>query len=175
MRRAWLRDALINGRSSLLGRDRFVSGGIGKVLFVCVGNVCRSPMAAALLEQRLSRRSVPFAVGSAGIAALVGQPVQPHALALMQERGIDLSGHRARQLTAEMASAFDLILVMEEAQRREVERIFPAGRGRIHRIGRFRDFDVPDPYGGTRAAFDRSFFLIERGIDDFERALWKLS
>ena len=148
---------------------------IGKILFVCVGNVCRSPMAAALLEQRLSRRAAPFTVGSAGIAALVGEPAQPHALALLRERGIDLCGHRARQLTAEMASAFDLILVMEEAQRREVERIFPAGRGRIHRLGRFRDFDVPDPYGGTRDAFERSLSLIERGIDDFERALWKAS
>ena len=73
-----------------------------------------------------------------------------------------------------MASAFDLILVMEESHRPDVERIFPAGRGRIHRLGRFGHFDVPDPYRQARAAFEHSLALIERGIDDFERAFWKV-
>jgi protein-tyrosine phosphatase len=132
-------------------------------------------MAAALLKRRLSHRAGRLVVQSAGVAALVGEPAEPHALELMRERGIDLSGHRARQLTAEMASAFDLILVMEEAQQRNVERIFPTGRGRIHRLGRFGNFEVPDPYRQTRPAFERSLALIERGIDDFERALWKAS
>jgi protein-tyrosine phosphatase len=147
---------------------------IGKVLFVCVGNICRSPMAAALLEQRLSNR-FPAVVQSAGVAALVGEPAEPLAVTLMKERRIDLSGHRARQLTAEMASASDLILVMEEAHQRAVERIFPAGRGRIHRLGRFGGFDVPDPYRLPRAAFEHSLALIERGVGDFERAFWKVS
>jgi protein-tyrosine phosphatase len=146
---------------------------VGKVLFVCVGNVCRSPMAAALLEQRLSSRSGDTVVQSAGFAALVGEPADPLAVALLRERGIDLSGHRARQLTPEMASAFNLILVMEEAHQRSVERIFPAGRGRIHRLGRFGGFDVPDPYGEPRSAFERSLSLIERGLDDFARSFWK--
>jgi protein-tyrosine phosphatase len=131
-------------------------------------------MAAAVLKERLSHRAARLVVQSAGVAALVGEPAEPHALALMQERGIDLSDHRARQLTEEVASDFDLILVMEQAHQRTVERIFPAGRGRVHRLGRFGDFDVPDPFRQPRAAFDRSLALIERGIDDFERAFWKV-
>jgi len=67
----------------------------------------------------------------------------------------------------------DAVRLMEEAHRREVERIFPAGRGRIHRLGRFGGFDVPDPYRQPRAAFEQSLALIERGIGDFARAFWK--
>jgi protein-tyrosine phosphatase len=129
-------------------------------------------MAAALLAERLSRRTPAAAVESAGVAALVGEPADPLAVALLKERGLDLSGHRARQLTPEMASAFELILVMDEQQQRAVERIFPAGRGRIHRLGRFGAFDVPDPYRRPRSAFETSLGLIERGVADFENAFW---
>ncbi len=61
---------------------------------------------------------------------------------------------------------------MEKRQERAVESIFPPARGRVHRIGRFGAFDVPDPYGGPRAAFELSLALIERGIADFVRAFW---
>ena len=90
----------------------------------------------------------------------------------MHERSIDLSAHRARQLTADIAGGFELILVMDERQKRAVEQIFPAARGRVHRLGRFGNFDIPDPYGKPRAAFESSLALIERGIDDYVRAFW---
>jgi protein-tyrosine phosphatase len=83
------------------------SSAIGKVLFVCVGNICRSPMAAALLAHRFSVRGGGAAsVESAGVAALVGRPADSLAVDLLRERGIDLSAHRARQLTPELAAAF---------------------------------------------------------------------
>jgi protein-tyrosine phosphatase len=129
-------------------------------------------MAAALLSQRLSRLDSAAAVESAGLAALVGEPADPLAVSLLQERGFDLSGHRARQLTRELAAGFDLIVVMEEEQQRAVERIYPVGRGRVHRLGRFGGFDVPDPYGRPRSAFEGSLVLIERGLAEFESAFW---
>ena len=127
-------------------------------------------MAAAVFSHRLSAQET--AVESAGIAALVGAPADPLAIALMQERGIDLSGHRARQLTPQIAGASELILVMEEGHVRAVERIFPPARGRVHRLGRFGAFDVADPYGQQRPAFESSLSLIERGIEDFLKAFW---
>lgn len=144
-----------------------------RYLTICVGNICRSPMAEVLLRERLRRRGTSSVVGSAGIAALVGRPADPLAQALVAERGLDLAGHRGRQLTRELVHGFDLLLVMEEDHRRVIEAQFPEARGRVQRIGRAGGFDVPDPYGKDRAAFERALTLIDRGLDDLERALWR--
>jgi protein-tyrosine phosphatase len=129
-------------------------------------------MAEALLASRLEARGIQARVESAGIAALVGKPADPTAQALMQERGIDIAGHRARQLTPELIRAFELILVMETDQQRDVEGILPSARGRVQRLGRWGGFDVPDPYRLDRSAFERSLALIERGLGDIEKAFW---
>jgi protein-tyrosine phosphatase len=146
--------------------------GITKVLFVCIGNVCRSPMASALVSPRLASYHPALHAESAGIEAMVGWPADPLAVSLLRERGVDISGHRARQLDADMATSFDLILVMDDEQQRAVEQICPPARGRVHRLGRFGGFDVPDPYRKPRAAFESSLALIERGIEDYVRAFW---
>jgi low molecular weight protein-tyrosine phosphatase len=143
-----------------------------RILMVCVGNVCRSPMAVAVLRDRLGRRGVPITVESAGLSALVGRAAEPLAQAVMRERGLDLSGHRARQLTPEIIRSFELVLVMEARQQPSVEAMLPSARGRVHRIGRWGDFDVPDPFGRQRPAYERSLSLIERGLGDLERAFW---
>jgi protein-tyrosine phosphatase len=143
-----------------------------RVLTVCMGNICRSPMAAALLADRLARRGIEAVVASAGVRALVGCPAAPEAQTLMRERGLDVSGHRARQLTAELLSSFELVLVMEELHERAVHALVPSARGRVYRIGRFGSFDVPDPYRQERPAFERALALIERGLADFEEAFW---
>ena len=143
-----------------------------RVLTVCMGNVCRSPMAAALLAERLARRGVAVTVESAGIHALVGRPAEPEAQALLRERGLDLSRHRARQLTAEILRGFELVLVMEERHERAVHQLVPGSRGRVHRVGKFGGFDVPDPYRRERAEFERALALIEEGLSDFEEAFW---
>ncbi len=142
-------------------------------------------MAEGLLRarfERRGRRSTPDRlrgshaqgerrVESAGLAALVGRPADPAAVRLLADRGVDISGHRARQLTPDLLADFDLVLVMEVAQQHHLEMLSRASRGRVHRIGRFGRFDVPDPYRQDDAAFERALALIERGLDDFER-LW---
>jgi protein-tyrosine phosphatase len=141
-----------------------------RILMVCVGNVCRSPMAEAVFASRLAGRGVRAVVESAGIAPVVGRPADPIARELMRERGLDISRHRSRQLSPWIARSFDIILVMESDQVRAVERIFPGARGRVHRIGRWGDFDVPDPYQRDRVVFEQALGLILRGLDDFESA-----
>ena len=129
-------------------------------------------MAEVLLAHRLRERGLTPVVESAGIGALVGRPAEQHAQELMRDRGLDLSPHRARQLTLEMLRQFELVLVMEAAQQRAVEAMWPAVRGRVHRLGKMGDFDVPDPFRQERVAFERSLASIERGLADFEKAFW---
>jgi protein-tyrosine phosphatase len=143
-----------------------------RVLTVCVGNICRSPMAQAVLAHELSRHGRSARVESAGIGALVGEPADPIAQELMSERGLDIASHRARQLTLEIAAAHELILVMEAGHQKAIEAKFPSVRGRVHRLGRWGGFDVPDPYRGTHADFERALSLIDRGVADLVRTFW---
>jgi len=142
------------------------------ILTVCIGNICRSPMAEAVLADLLRRSGVAAAVESAGIEALVGRPPDPMAVELMAARGLDISGHRARQLTPEVIRSFELILVMEAEQQAEVEAILPSARGRVRRLGHWGGFDIPDPYRRGRTAFAQALALIDRGIGDLEKAFW---
>jgi protein-tyrosine phosphatase len=128
-------------------------------------------MAEGLLRARFAARG-RGTVASAGIAALVGLPADPVAVALLAERGLDLSAHRARQLTPEMIADADLVVVMEAAQQQAVEWLSRAARGRVHRLGRFGGFDVEDPFRRPREAFEAALAQIERGLDDFDRAFW---
>ncbi|MBF6992468.1 MULTISPECIES: low molecular weight protein-tyrosine-phosphatase [Cupriavidus] len=136
---------------------------IKTVLVVCIGNICRSPMAEGLLRQALPEGDV----GSAGLGALAGQAADPKAVDLMSQQGVDISGHRAQQLSYAMIRRADLILVMDGAQRQEIQRLHPATTGRVFRLGELGKFDVPDPYRQPRPAFENALQLIRRGVESW--------
>jgi len=133
---------------------------LNSVLVVCIGNICRSPMAHALLAKALPQ----LTVSSAGTGALVGHPADAIAQALMAERGLDLGDHRARQVTQSMCVEADLILTMDEGLRRHIENNYPLTRGRVFRLAETARLNIPDPYRMGQGAFEHALQLIDAGI-----------
>jgi len=126
-------------------------------------------MAEALLRSRAPEGVV---LSSAGIGALVGKPADPNALKLMEERGIDISEHRGRQLTPQIIQDADLILVMEKGHQDAVHSISPTARGKVHTICKWDDIDVPDPYRKSPEYFEHILEMIEKGVDQWSSKLW---
>lgn len=136
---------------------------IDRVLVICVGNICRSPMAEGLLREALP----DCRLSSAGLGALVGHPADPIAIELMQARGVDIGGHRARQLHGAMMVESDLVLVMELNQQRHLEKQYPLARGKIFRVCESLKTDVADPYRQGRGAFEEALGLIAQGVESW--------
>jgi len=105
-----------------------------------------------------------FHVQSAGLSALTGEPADRIAQTLMSSQGIDITGHRAQQLDRELLQWADLILTMERSHTEAIEAMEPTVRGKVYRVGKWDDFDVPDPYGRPRQAFEQAAQLITIGI-----------
>lgn len=134
------------------------------ILVVCEGNLCRSPMAAALLQRELGHA---FAVSSAGTVAAEGKPADALAVELMHERGIDLTNHLARTVNLQMMRESELVLVMTSFQRDWLMERYPFARGRVFQLLPGMGNDVTDPYRHGRAAFVASLSQIEHGLTDW--------
>ena len=128
-------------------------------------------MAEALLRAHAPEGS-DVAITSAGIAALVEEPADSNAVRLMQDRDLDITAHRARQLTAEMVLASDLILVMEGGHQQQIYSLAPAARGRVQMLGKWLDREIPDPYKKSPEYFEHVLGLIEQDVKAWSKKLW---
>ena len=143
------------------------------VLFVCLGNICRSPTAQGLFVQRLEAAGMldSVAVDSAGTGDWhVGRAPDPRAIAAAADQGVDLSPQRARQVTLDDFHQFDRIMAMDRANLADLEAMAPAGaRARLELFlsyARHADTDeVPDPYYGGSSGFSRVLELITDASD----------
>ena len=149
---------------------------MGLILFVCTGNLCRSPMAAGLLRQRLAQEGLAdrYRVDSAGVWAVAGRPASENAVIVMAERGIDISDHRSRPITAYDVHEADLILVMGREHKQALEQTWPQYEWKIYRLSEMvhKKKDIRDPYGGSLDEYCRCADILEDYIQrGFRRIL----
>ena len=146
-----------------------------RVLMVCMGNICRSPMAHGVFAERIREAGLDHAVDvdSAGTHSYhVGEPPDRRAQAAARARGYELSGQRARRLVADDFRNFDYVLVMDDENLRNARTLQPSdGRARLHRFLEFAgsrpEREVPDPYYGGAQGFATVMDLVEEAATGF--------
>lgn len=144
-----------------------------RILFVCMGNICRSPTAEGVFRRVLAARAphLQVEIDSAGTHDYhVGDPPDRRAIAAALRRGIDLSKLRARCVSADDFERYDLILAMDDENLRELKRNAPAHRhGRIRLMMEFAPTAasraVPDPYYGAAQGFEEVLDLLEEAAE----------
>lgn len=147
-----------------------------RILFVCTGNICRSPTAEGVMRAKLAAARLDHVVDSAGTEGFhVGEPPHPPTIRAAAARGYDLAPLRARRLERPDFRRFDLLLAMDRGHLARMRRLSAAGPGRI---GLFLDQapglegqDVPDPYYGEAADYEHVLDLVEAGCDALVAAL----
>lgn len=138
-----------------------------RILVVCLGNTCRSPMGQGVIERLAADAGLTVTVDSAGIGAWhAGQPPDPRGLATARKRGYDTSAQRSRQITARDFAAFDLILAMDASNLARLRELCPAGATPEIRLFHPSGRDVPDPYYGNLPDYEHALDMIEEGARD---------
>jgi protein-tyrosine phosphatase len=139
-----------------------------KILVVCIGNICRSPIGERALRNLLPDKKID----SAGVGALVGKPADDSSIEVSARSGINLEGHEARQLTSKMCSEYDLILVMEKSHIDAVSKISQAARGKTMLFAKWvGEKNIPDPYKQSIEAFEHAFEIIEQSANEWAKKL----
>jgi protein-tyrosine phosphatase len=143
-----------------------------KILLVCLGNICRSPMAEGVLRAKAMERRLPVTTDSAGTSDYhVGETPDGRAQAAMRRRNIDITDLRARQFTAQDLDRFDLVLAMDSENLRNM-RALADNAERAAKVRLMMDFaphhplrNVPDPYFGGDDGFDEVYTMLDQACD----------
>lgn len=138
---------------------------INNILVVCIGNICRSPMAEYFLKKEYPNLNIE----SAGISGLIGHAADEKASLCMQRFGIDMSPHVAKKLNAELIKKADLILVMSQNQQKHIEQTWSFAKGKTFRLGHWQSKNIADPYQHDQTVFDETCRLIQDCITDWKK------
>ena len=142
------------------------------LLVVCSANICRSPMAEALVREAVMSRGHRVEVRSGGVLGIEGRAADPKAVSVMEELGLDISRHQSRGITEEDIRWADFILVMELRHQSTLHERFPSSEGKVLLLGTFGGgHEIGDPIGRWRWHFRRSRDELHRCAERFAAQL----
>lgn len=139
-----------------------------KILFVCTGNTCRSPMAEGLLRQMAEDAEIDdIEVSSAGIFAFENQAASKNAIAVADSRGVDLRGHRARKITKKQIAESDIVLTMTDSHRGAIVGSFTDDSEKVQTLNGFvqRDGEIMDPFGCSMEVYEQTMLDIVESLE----------
>ncbi len=145
---------------------------MARILVICTANICRSPVAAALLRDRLRKRGLTdWTVGSAGTWAMEARPATRYSVDVMGRHGYNITDHRARMVEERHLREANLALTMEDGHAEALRAEFPAQAHKVFLLTEMigRNYNIPDPYGGPVEEYQRMYDnlveVIDAGLD----------
>ncbi|HEX8576013.1 MAG TPA: low molecular weight protein-tyrosine-phosphatase [Flavobacterium sp.] len=147
-----------------------------KILMVCLGNICRSPLAEGILRAKLPEKD--FIIDSAGTGDYhIGRPPDKRSIAIAREKGLDITAQKARQFTAKDFKDFDIIYVMDQSNYTNVLRFAPNEEAKkkvsliLNELFPGENVDVPDPFYGLENGFNSVYDMLDEACDSIAKKL----